>query len=246
LSLNRSFHSALIPFLSGARVRTGFLSEGRGPLLNHRVTYDRDKSEVACYFDVLQAVAPDALIQPDLELWISEAERTEAGRRIAETLGEDFRCRCLIGIQPGASLPGKRWPPRHYAEVADTLLRDDTEARLVIIGGPDETEAASQMLAACAVETRSRAVNFAGAFDLRGSLAALSHLDLFIGNDTAVMHSAVALHVETVALFGPTNPRKWGNYGPAHRVIESCNGSMSAIEAPQVIAAARELFSLRG
>ena len=62
-----------------------------------------------------------------------------------------------------------------------------------------------------------------------------------MGNDTAVMHSAVALGVPTVALFGPTNPRKWGNYGPCHRVLEAPGGTMEALEADRVVAAAREL-----
>ncbi|MBV9848721.1 MAG: glycosyltransferase family 9 protein [Armatimonadetes bacterium] len=242
LALNRSFHSALTPWLGGARVRAGFKSEGRGPLLNRRVDYDREKSEIACYFDVLRAVAPDAPVNPALELWVSDAERQSATARLRAALGEDFSRLRLIGIQPGASLPGKRWPPERFASVADALVDDDAWARLVVVGGPDEAEAARTMLDCCAPETRARAVDFAGAFDLRGSLAVVSRLRLFVGNDTAVMHSAVALGVPTVALFGPTNPRKWGNYGPCHRVLESPDGTMGALEADRVIAAARELW----
>lgn len=241
LALNRSFHSALTPWLGGARIRAGFKSEGRGPLLNRRVDYDRDKSEIACYFDVLRAVAPEAPINPALELWVRDAERAAAAARLREALGEDFSRLRLIGIQPGASQPGKRWPAARFAEVADALAADDPQARIVLIGGPDETTAARETLAHCVPETRARAVDFAGAFDLRGSLAVISHLRLFLGNDTAVMHSAVALDVPTVALFGPTNPRKWGNYGPCHRVLESPDGTMEALDAAGVIAAAREL-----
>jgi lipopolysaccharide heptosyltransferase II len=241
LSLNRSFHSALIPFLGGARLRAGFLSEMRGPLLNRRVDYDRDKSEIACYFDVLQAVAPDALVNPTLELWITDEERQKAASCLRDAVGDDFAQLPLIGVQPGASIPGKRWPPARFAKLADALLSDDTGARLVVIGGPDETQCARAMLEACTPETRKRAVNFAGKFDLRGSLAVLSHLNLFVGSDTAVMHSAVALDVPTVALFGPTNPRKWGNYGPCHRVLESPDGRMDSLSIPDVLASAREL-----
>ena len=242
LSLNRSFHSALIPFLGGARLRAGFLSEMRGPLLNRRVEYDREKSEIACYFDVLRAVVPDAPVNPALELWITDAERRRAAACLRDAVGENYRRLPLIGVQPGASIPGKRWPPAQFARLADALLADDPAARLVLVGGPDETDAAQAMLDACAPETRRRAVNFAGVFDLRGSLALLSHLNLFVGNDTAVMHSAVALGVPTVALFGPTNPRKWGNYGPCHCVLESPDGRMDSLGVSQVIASARDLW----
>ena len=224
LALNRSFHSALTPWLAGARVRAGFKSEGRGPLLNRRVDYDREKSEIACYFDVLRAVAPEAPVNPALELWVSDAERQAVAARLRAALGEECSRLRLIGIQPGASIPGKRWPPERFAAVADALAADDPQARIILVGGPDEAEAAQAMLARCAPETQARTVNFAGAFDLRGSLAVISRLRLFLGNDTAVMHSAVALGIPTVALFGPTNPRKWGNYGPCHRVLEAPGG----------------------
>ncbi len=241
LSLNRSFHSALIPFLGGACLRAGFLSEMRGPLLNRRVDYDREKSEIACYFDVLRAVAPQAPVNPALELWVSGTERCRAAECLGGVFGDDFARLTLIGIQPGASIARKRWPARSFARVADALLAEDPQARLVVVGGPDETDVARSMLDACAPVTRNRTADFAGRFDLRGSLAVLSHLDLFLGADTAVMHSAVALGVPTVALFGPTKPKKWGNYGPRHRVLEARDGVMAALEPERVVAAAREL-----
>lgn len=243
LALNRSFHSALTPWLGGIRIRAGFESEGRGPLLNRRVPYDREKSEVACYFDVLHAVAPYAPVNPALELWVSEGETQQARERLREVWGADVPRARLVGIQPGASLPRKRWGAGCFARVAGALLRQDRDRRIVLIGGPEERDAAEEMLACCDSETRARVVSFAGACDLRGSLALVSQLGLFVGNDTAVMHSAVALGVPTVSLFGPTNPRKWGNYGPCHRVLESPDGTMASLSVEDVQAAALSLLA---
>lgn len=243
LALNRSFHSALTPWLGGIRIRAGFESEGRGPLLNRRVPYDREKSEIACYFDVLHAVAPHAPVNPALELWLSETETRQARARLVEAWGMDVPRACLIGMQPGASLPRKRWSAACFARVADALLRQDPRQRIALIGGPEERDAAEEMLACCAPETRARIVSFAGACDLRGSLALVSQIGLFVGNDTAVMHSAVALGVPTVSLFGPTNPRKWGNYGPCHRVLESPDGTMASLDVEGVQAAAQALLA---
>ena len=242
LALNRSFHSALTPWLGRIRVRAGFESEGRGPLLNRRVPYDREKSEIACYFDVLHAVAPYAPVNPALELWVSESETRQARERLREIWGADVPRARLVGIQPGASLPRKRWGAACFAQVADALLRQDPDRRVVLIGGPEERDAAEEMLAACAPETRARVASFTGACDLRGSLALLSQLGLFLGNDTAIMHSAVALGAPTVSLFGPTNPRKWGNYGLCHRVLESPDGTMASLKAEDVQAAAFSLL----
>ncbi len=243
LALNRSFHSALTSWLGGVGIRAGFESEGRGPLLNRRVDYDREKSEIACYFDVLRAVAPDTPVNPALELWISGEEAAEARARLAAAWGEDVPRAQLVGVQPGASQPGKRWSTRAFAQVADALVRDNPRVFLAVIGGPDEQDAADEMLGHCRPETRARAVSFAGRCNLRGSLALVSELGLFVGNDTAIMHSAVALGVPTVALFGPTNPRKWGNYGPCQRVLESPDGLMASLDVEEVRAAVQSLLT---
>ena len=243
LALNRSFHSALTPWLGGIKIRAGFESEGRGPLLNCRVDYDREKSEIACYFDVLRAVAPDAPINPALELWISADETSRAQEHLAEAWGEQVPREQLVGIQPGASQARKRWSAAGFARIADSLVAANPALRLALIGGPDEKDATEEMLSFCGPAAKARAVSFAGACDLRGSLALVSQLGLFLGNDTAIMHSAVALGVPTVALFGPTNPRKWGNYGPCHRVLESPDGTMASISAGDVLVAASALLA---
>ena len=122
LALNRSFHSALTPWLGGIPLRAGFNSEGRGPLLNCRVNYDRDKSEIACYFDVLRAVAPTVPVNPILELWISPEEtsagaRTSASKRGARALPEDAwwessparACRASAGARPASRTSRTPW-----------------------------------------------------------------------------------------------------------------------------------------
>ena len=243
LALNRSFHSALTSWLGGITTRAGFRSEGRGPLLNCQVDYDREKSEIACYFDVLRAAAPDTPVNPALELWISADETARAQEHLLEAWGKRVPREQLIGIQPGASQPRKRWSASGFAQVADSLVQANPDLRLAIIGGPDEQDATQEMLVQCDPRTRAQTVSFAGTCDLRGSLALVSQLGLFLGNDTAIMHSAVALGVPTVALFGPTNPRKWGNYGPCHRVLESADGTMASIQPGEVLAAAEALLS---
>ncbi len=243
LALNRSFHSALTPWLGGIKTRAGFESEGRGPLLNCRVDYDREKSEIACYFDVLRAVAPNAPVNPALELWISADETSRAQAHLADAWGERVPREYLVGIQPGASQARKRWSAAGFASVADQLVSVNPYLRLALIGGPDEQDATEEMLSLCGPEAKARAISFAGGCDLRESLALVSQLGLFLGNDTAIMHSAVALGVPTVALFGPTNPRKWGNYGPCHRVLESPDGTMASIAAGDVLAAASALLA---
>lgn len=241
LTLNRSFHSALIPALAGIATRAGFSSEGRSCLLNRRVAYDHDKSEIDCYFDVLRAIAPHVPTETGLELWLSHNEREQADSRLTHALGQSRSSCYLIGIQPGASLPEKRWDAGDFARVAAELVHDNAATRIILIGGPDERSAAECMLAQCSPNVRERIVDFVGHTDLRGSLALVACLHLFLGNDTAILHSANALGVPTVALFGPTNPRKWGAQGGSHRILQAADGLMSSIETRNVIENMRAL-----
>jgi ADP-heptose:LPS heptosyltransferase len=62
----------------------------------------------------------------------------------------------------------------------------------------------------------------------------LAHIDLFVGHDSGLTHLAAALHLSTVALFGPTDPRRWAPRGPQVTVLTGdgcrCQG-WDAIEA---------------
>jgi heptosyltransferase-3 len=56
----------------------------------------------------------------------------------------------------------------------------------------------------------STAVNVAGKLSLAESAFLISHAKYYVGPDTALTHMAAALGTPTVALFGPSNPVKWG------------------------------------
>jgi heptosyltransferase-3 len=49
----------------------------------------------------------------------------------------------------------------------------------------------------------------------------VSRAAVFVGPDTAITHAAAALDVPTVALFGPSNPVKWGPWPAGHDVTEN-------------------------
>jgi heptosyltransferase-2 len=237
LVANRSYQSAMAALLCGGRVRAGFASEGRGWLLTHPVPYDPRKREIECYLDILRAVAPEpggGGYDPTPQLWITQAER-ERGRALLaerEALGP-----VLVGLQPGASYRAKQWCPERFAAVADALA-SKAGAGIVLLGGPGEEEAARAMRRAM----RGPAVDLTGVTSLRETMGVLSHLALFVGNDTGVNHIAAAMGVPTVALFGPTPACKWGNVGPRAAVLAAPDGDMDHIGEDAVIAAAQGLL----
>lgn len=237
LVADRSFRSAIAACLCGGRVRAGFDSEGRGKLLTHPIAYDGDGREIECYLEILRAVAPDAPenpYDPMPQLWVTPEEREQGARILAEreAIGP-----LLVGIQPGASYPGKQWDAEKFAAVADALA-DACGAGIVLVGGPGEEETARKMRQAM----KTPCVDLTGATKLRQTMGVLSHLSLFIGNDTGVNHIAGGLGIPTVALFGPTPANKWGNVGPQAAVLIAEGGDLEKLPTGPVIAAATELL----
>jgi ADP-heptose:LPS heptosyltransferase len=84
LVADRSFRSAVLAVLCGAKVRAGYDSEGRGKLLTHPIRYNPDRSEIECHLDILRALAPDNSDPYD-----------SCARLVPDPGGEDARPRIL-------------------------------------------------------------------------------------------------------------------------------------------------------
>lgn len=243
LIADRSFRSAQIALVAGGRARAGFDSEGRGFLLTHRVPYRPDAPEAECCLDILRVVAPEGQDEPPYdpapELWATPAER-ERGAQILAEQGLHPGEAPIVGIQPGASYPAKQWRSDGFAEVADAVSAQG--ARVVLIGYGDREKEAAQALRQAAKGPQP--VDMTGATGLRDTMGVLTHLSLFVGNDTGVNHIAASLGVPTVGLFGPTLAQKWGNVSPRNRVLAAPDGDLTRLEIRPVVDTACTLLSI--
>jgi lipopolysaccharide heptosyltransferase I len=127
----------------------------------------------------------------------------------------------LIGINPGAGWETKRWGSKRYALLADRLI-EHQGAKVIWTWGPGEEalveEIQQKMKAESYIAPPTRVLELA---------ALIRRLDLFIGGDTGPLHLAVALGIPTVSIFGPTDPKRNGPYGPGHRILYNeldCSG----------------------
>ena len=62
-------------------------------------------------------------------------------------------------------------------------------------------------------------LNLCGSTSLRENIAVYRACNVFFGVDSGPMHMAAAAGIPVVALFGPTDERKWGPWGNGHVVI---------------------------
>ena len=121
----------------------------------------------------------------------------------------------LVIICPGARSHTKRWYTDRFAAVADRLI-EEAGAEVVFTGEPDESEVIRDVMAGM----RHRARNAAGCTTIRQLGALMQRARLAITNDSASLHVAGAVGTPVLALFGPTDPRKYGPDGPRDRVIQ--------------------------
>lgn len=122
--------------------------------------------------------------------------------------------RPVIVMAPGARSHLKRWAPERFAAVADRLILEQ-QAQIFLVGDGLEQEISHQVRSAM----REQVLDLTGRTSLRQTFALLNKARMVITNDSACLHAADAMGVATVAIFGPTDEKKYGPRLPQSRVI---------------------------
>ncbi len=106
----------------------------------------------------------------------------------------------FVALAPGSIWGSKRWP--YYPELAHRLAARGIA--VAVIGGADDANLGSEIVAAAGAAGGPVAINTCGVFTLRQSAALIGQSALLVTNDSAPLHLATAMGTPTVALFGPT------------------------------------------
>jgi len=137
------------------------------------------------------------------------AAYSDADREALARLWPEREARPYAVLHPYPKFNYKMWTPAAWRELADWL--QSRGLSVVLNGGPAADERAYvDALAAQLAVTQPPARNLCGALTLGQTACLLAGAALYCGPDTATTHMAAALNVPTVALFGPSNPVKWG------------------------------------
>lgn len=183
--LPNTLKSALLPFLAGIPRRVGYLGEARVGLLTHRLKNPKDKPPMVAFYSALsgdtKGLEGD---RPQLQL------NKQAGAGVLALHG--LQARGFYVFAPGAEYgPSKRWPTRHFAELARLLDRP-----AVLLGSAKERPICDEI----------GGINLAGRTSLDQAFALIAYARAVISNDSGLMHVAAAFAVPQVALFGSSSP----------------------------------------
>ena len=205
--------------LSGASHRVGFHSGGGGGFLTRALPYDTTAHTAA---NALRLV--DAILQTEPQQVSNDALRRYAGLKLPEDARLDASARLadagpvVIGINPSGGRRLKQWGPDRFAQVATRLARAH-HAAVALVGAPEDRPLVEAILAA--VPDDVRVVDLAGQLDLVGLAALCERLTILITGDTGPMHLAAAVGTPIVAIFGPSDPRRYAPLASKARVVRA-------------------------
>ncbi|KUG26956.1 hypothetical protein ASZ90_003192 [hydrocarbon metagenome] len=128
---------------------------------------------------------------------------------------DDFACKIgndknknMIGFHIGAGKPPNRWSLEKFIKIIEKL-NEDYNSVFYITGSSSDNEEINYVKDKLPVE-----VSYFINKTIPEVAALISISDLFITNDTGVMHVAGATETPQISIFGPTNPFNWAPLGP--------------------------------
>ncbi|HOO91149.1 MAG TPA: lipopolysaccharide heptosyltransferase II [Syntrophales bacterium] len=213
--LQNAIEAALIVWLARIPLRAGYNSDCRGFLLTHSVRRTQEVRtihQIGYYIEMARSLGLGSServihIAPDGDYSLP-AKKILAGHDIKEK-------EILIGMAPGASYgPAKMWFPERFAAVADRLA-DEFSARIILFGSPGDRERTDLIQQ----YSKNPIINLAGETTLNEVIGLIRKCDLFISNDSGLMHLAGALDIPLIAIFGSTNPATTSPVGERSIVI---------------------------
>jgi len=203
IDLQNTKWTHLLAWMGGAKLRFGYKRGPFGFLLNRPdPTYSQAAPPIQHQFRILSKAGVTELDQT-LELG-SNAESDERVENFFKKLSVGPLTK-VIGFVVGSSpaWPTKRWPLAHFEELAEKLL-DRFDARIVLIGSPDEQEIAEFFNPALSPHVH----NLVGQTQLEDLVPLLKRCHVLVTGDTAPLHVASAVATPVVGFFGPTSPSR--------------------------------------
>ncbi len=210
LSLVPGDRPTLYAFLAGRR-RAGLLADRskerwKQRLLHRWVAFDNLNTHTLRMHLALAGVLG---VQPVSDLDIAWSAADE---RQVEAVLDGVARGPLAVLHPYPKFRYKMWPRQRWIELGRWLAGQDY--RIVLTGSPERAEL--DYVSAIAEALPRECICAAGRLSLGASACMVSRAHIYVGPDTALTHIAAALGVPTLALFGPSNPVKWGPWPKGH------------------------------
>ena len=140
-------------------------------------------------------------------IWISEQEEAFVENLLAEHNVDRFAV-----IAPFAQAEKREWPLNKWKQVLETFPHET----FVIIGGPEKTQKANELMAAT---SHDKLLNFCGKTSILQSAALIKRSRLFVGSESGPAHMAVAFDIPNVVIIGGGHFGRFMPYSPSTTLV---------------------------
>ncbi|HEX9253050.1 MAG TPA: glycosyltransferase family 9 protein [Ignavibacteriaceae bacterium] len=211
-----------INFLLGAKKRVGVeylrMNNSNFGWLNNVTVLENDKTHnVQSNIKLIEKLLNKKFDEePAMEIHLSEGHKKFADHYLeTNSINQnDF----VVGFHPGcATLKNhikRRWEPEKFTELGKKLI-NEKNAKVFLFGGLEEEELKSSI---------NKMVDSENCFVIKTekflqSIAIMKRCNVFVTNDSALMHVASALGLKVIAIIGPTNQHYIYPWKTEHKIV---------------------------
>ena len=204
LDFQGDFRVLLLMAMIRPAFRAGYGETGGSYLLTHRVRWDESKSWYWQNYEAVKTVYPD--VQEDFQPFnfVNEEDRVQARALLDREI--DPQRRPIVGLHPSAGRRLKQWEASKFAALIDRLSNKVT---VVVTGESVDRPLIESIL----IKARSKPKVIVGV-SLTTFAAVVEDFDVFVSGDTGPMHLSHAVGTPNVAIFGPSDPVRYGPNEP--------------------------------
>ncbi len=227
-TLGQRWSVGFLLWLTGIPTRVGYTGDSNS-LLTATVPLKQEQYAAAMYHDLLQGIGitapcPELAVRvPAKDLDWAEGERKRLGAN------------GYVLIHGGSSTaakqkgPDKIYPVESWNGIIRDFQQKQPDLPIVVVQGPDDAD-----FVAALVQTNPK-LKVTMPDDIGKLTAMIAGANLMLCTDSGPMHLAVAVQTYTLALFGPTDPKKLLPDSSRFVGIKSFTGKMSDISPNTVM-----------
>ncbi len=228
ITLGQRWSVGFLLWLTGIPTRVGYEGVSNN-LLTATVPLKQDQYAAAMYHDLLQGIGitspcPEAAVRvpaKDLDWAEGECKRLGANGYVLIHGGSS-----TVAKQKGLD---KIYPVESWNGIIRDFQQKQPDLPIVVVQGPDDTDFVAALVQA------NPKIKVTIPEDIGKLTAMIAGANLMLCTDSAPMHLAVAVQTYTLALFGPTNPKKLLPDSSRFVGIKSLTGKMSDISPNTVM-----------
>lgn len=204
MSLGRRWGVGFLLWLTGIPVRIGYAASSGKIFLSSSVEMEPNQYAAAMYHDLVKglgitATCPDLKINvPTADIAWAEAEQQRLGIKDSGYVlihGGSSKRSQTLGID-------KIYPVKQWQQVIKDLQTRQPNLPVAIVKGPDDSVFVDAIVAACPN------IKVISPTDIGKLAATIASANLMLCTDSGPMHLSIAVGTYTIALFGPTDPKR--------------------------------------